>query len=522
VRQEAVEELIRVTAPNGILVLELPNDAAFAAALASCQAAFNNVRVRYFKNGISRAYEHLFERNGFLGSHPIASRLPMRLVAGFLSLGEFGLSRIKGANAHAVIIATIKKSQSANEFDEAKLKLISSALYATSGSSATQTVSTSSLRALLLVTRGTVGGAQMSVSLLAEQLAKNGATVMVGSGNGEFLPGRLVGTNVKFQRFHHLKRSINPFTSLRFIVELYRFLKQNPVDALHLNSTNTLFGAIAARLVHPRPHIVFTFRGLSLLSPSHGNFITRFAAKLVFKVLLRFVHTTVFVSNTDFEEAKRLGLNKNGRVIHNGLNPDALIFEGRDEARLQLAALAQVKELPRRVLIGSVGRMSYQKNYQLLINAFAHVHKTNPQAHVVIIGDGPERQACHELIKRLELTQFVHIVGELPNASRYITAFDVFVLPSRFEGLSLTLLETLFAGIPVVATDNGGNREVLGDAAWYFTNNNAPALSVQLTAALTDTQRRDAIASGAKARAPQFLIEKTASRYAELFKTPRL
>lgn len=518
----AMEHLCRITSPGGLFLGELPLNNDFETLKAIAHKHFLEVQTLYFRNPLSSAYERLWERNGYLGSHPIAGLLPFRVLSYLISRLEYLTCLMPYGNKHALLVCTNKKNSP-------KLQPFTvSALHKTADgiidlrTTSTPAATPAKKRVLLLVTKGEVGGAQTSVSLLAHELQNQGVLVTVGSGAGSFLPERLARSGVPHKQFSFLARTANPFTNIRFIRELYTYLRANPVDAIHLNSTNTLFGAVAARFVHPKPHVVFTYRGLSLISPSHGSRISRAFARLFFKTLLAFVHTTVFVSNTDYTEAKKLGLSKNGVVIHNGLNSEGLTFLPRNEARAQLAQLVGEPQLAQRLLIGSIGRISYQKNYQLLISAFVPVHKTHPNAHVVIIGDGPHRAECEALIKQLGLEANIHIVGEMHNASQFLSAFDVFVLPSRFEGLSLTLLETVFAGVPVVATDSGGNREVLGDAAWYFANNNSAALAVQLNAAIADDTRRASFAGKSRTRAPQFLIQKTASAYAALFTKPTL
>jgi len=112
-------------------------------------------------------------------------------------------------------------------------------------------------------------------------------------------------------------------------------------------------------------------------------------------------------------------------------------------------------------LIGSIGRLAYQKNYEFLINIFPEILKIKPEAKAVIIGDGPKKEEYEEMIRKRELQDKIILAGSISNASQYLRAFDLFVLPSRYEGLSITLIETLFSGVPVLATDVGGNRETL-------------------------------------------------------------
>jgi glycosyltransferase involved in cell wall biosynthesis len=106
--------------------------------------------------------------------------------------------------------------------------------------------------------------------------------------------------------------------------------------------------------------------------------------------------------------------------------------------------------------------LDYSKNYEFLINVFPEILKMKPEAIVIIVGEGPERKKLENLIERTNLKEKIFLIGELKDASKYLKAFDLFVLPSRYEGLSITLIEALFAQIPILASDVGGNEEIVG------------------------------------------------------------
>jgi len=118
-------------------------------------------------------------------------------------------------------------------------------------------------------------------------------------------------------------------------------------------------------------------------------------------------------------------------------------------------------------LLGSIGRLSYQKNYEFLIKTFPEILKVDDRAVLVVIGDGPQRTTCERLISELNLREKIFLVGELPNGARYLKAFDLFVLPSRYEGLPVTLAECLFAGVPTLASGVGGNDEIVRRECLY-------------------------------------------------------
>lgn len=115
------------------------------------------------------------------------------------------------------------------------------------------------------------------------------------------------------------------------------------------------------------------------------------------------------------------------------------------------------------LLLGSVGRLVALKNHALLIDALSGLLPAHPALHAAIVGDGPLMGELRERIASHGLAERVHLAGARGDVPALLPAFDAFVLPSRTEGLSIALLEAAAAGLPIVATDVGGNAEVVQD-----------------------------------------------------------
>lgn len=117
------------------------------------------------------------------------------------------------------------------------------------------------------------------------------------------------------------------------------------------------------------------------------------------------------------------------------------------------------------VILG-VGRLTQQKDFATLIQAFARALRTH-QARLVILGEGPERSALEALVKRLGLEQVVNLPGFVANPYVYMSRASLFVLSSRWEGLPGVLIEALFCGALVVSTDcPSGAREILANGRY--------------------------------------------------------
>lgn len=120
---------------------------------------------------------------------------------------------------------------------------------------------------------------------------------------------------------------------------------------------------------------------------------------------------------------------------------------------------------PDSIVIGSVGRMVPVKDYPTLVRAFLRLLELAPalsdKLRLLIVGDGEHRTACMELLKQHDAEQLAWLPGERADIPELMSAMDIFVLPSLGEGLSNTILEAMATALPVVATDVGGNPELV-------------------------------------------------------------
>jgi len=120
-------------------------------------------------------------------------------------------------------------------------------------------------------------------------------------------------------------------------------------------------------------------------------------------------------------------------------------------------------EAGQRPVVLAVGRLTQQKDFPTLIQAFAEVRQARP-SRLVILGEGPDRPVLEALVKQLNLDDDVAMPGFVENPYAYMRRASLYVLPSRWEGLPTVLIEALYCGPPVIATDcPSGPREILAD-----------------------------------------------------------
>lgn len=161
-----------------------------------------------------------------------------------------------------------------------------------------------------------------------------------------------------------------------------------------------------------------------------------------------------------------------------------------------------------------VGRQDPYKNLPLLIEAFARLHLALPEARLVVVGAAdPRYPAAAEAARRLGINEFIDWKGYV-DARRLAEAYrqaSVYVLPSRYEGFGLTVLEAMACGTPVVCSDIPALREVAGEAALFVPPGDADALAAAIRRLLADPETAGRLRSAGVHRALEFSWRRTAA-----------
>ena len=237
---------------------------------------------------------------------------------------------------------------------------------------------------------------------------------------------------------------------LRYIWRLGRWLKKQRPYVLHMHNETALFyGTLAGRLARV-PILIYT--------EHDGVFPRSLLSRWANRRLVKRLTHAVAVS----EAVKQLWCQSDGidparvKVVPNGVPvPKIPVGQG-------------TRSEPGRLRIGTVGRLSHEKGMDVLIEAFALVKAQLPQAELLLVGDGAERPRLEGMVVERGLTDSVRFLGIRDDVPSLMTSFDIFVLPSRSEGLPLAILEAMAAGLPIVATNVGGVSEAVQDGKMGF------------------------------------------------------
>lgn len=169
----------------------------------------------------------------------------------------------------------------------------------------------------------------------------------------------------------------------------------------------------------------------------------------------------------------------------------------------------------------AIGRLVAQKNYAVLLSAFAQLAPRHPNARLLILGEGELRADIEARIEQLGLGEVVELAGSRPNPFGYLARADVFVSSSDFEGFPMVHLEALACGVPVVATDcDFGPSEILGtDERWgvLAPTGSASGFATAIERLLADPARAAQLRADGPARADAFRLERVVPQFEALF-----
>ena len=327
---------------------------------------------------------------------------------------------------------------------------------------------------LLLIGEFTSGGAETLVTALANRLSFEGWRVHLSARKDG--PVSLLLRDPTALTIVPKRGTVDP-GHIRGLVTLIRRQRIDLVHA-HLFGAN-FYGFLAARAAGAR--IIQTIHGMSCFDSPR-----RLAT---YRLMAPFVDRIVTVSDTLTSEMLRrtrisphkLCTIPNGIDIHPSPSDE-------DNRRIR-QELTLEDRFP---IIGTIGNIKRVKGHDILIRAAPAIQRAFPKAIILIVGDTSQdpsyKSELDELISRSHLTNVVTFLGYRPDAPRLLSLFDVFVLPSRSEGLSLALLEAMASQRPIVATHVGGTAGVLaqGHTALLVPPEDPDALTESILRLLTD------------------------------------
>jgi glycosyltransferase involved in cell wall biosynthesis len=351
------------------------------------------------------------------------------------------------------------------------------------------------------------GGAETIVIEICRKIEKNGYTPVVFHFGNPWLEDkcREYGIPSLFVPGHRLFKSSTtiPFFSAVFA----KFLRTQRVDILHSHLFGPVTGACFATYLARIPHI----------GTLHDIYTIEEKKKRIRYIRLSsFLGTTlVTVSHQMNRYLTNLGRFHNGtlQTIVNGVDID------RFNVSVSRNHYSELDLGPDDIVFACVGRLEQIKGHDVLIKAFSAM---KPMHHVklLIVGDGPIRKDIERQIQEKGLQNNVRMLGQRNDIPALLNLSDCFVLSSRSEGLSCSIIEAMASGLPVIATDVGGNSELVTDEVngYLVPSENPDALSTRLQVIINDSLKRKKFAEMSLNRAREHysldgMLEKYVDNY---------
>jgi glycosyltransferase involved in cell wall biosynthesis len=250
---------------------------------------------------------------------------------------------------------------------------------------------------------------------------------------------------------------------LVYLFKIINLLRKMKVDVIQPFLTPATFYSLLPAFLCRTPVKIATERN-SLKIKEHGGFGYQCYLKIE-DILTRFADWAVSNSLAGGDCLIQRGVNpRRIKVINNGINLSSLTCDERalDDVRKKLNLPAGGK------VVGMIARMFPIKRHDIFLRAAAIINHEIPSTKFALLGDGPLRNTIEHQSEELNLTSRVIFFGEQQDIVPYVSSFDIVALSSDSEGLSLSLCEAMALGKPIVATDAGGNRELVEDGKTGF------------------------------------------------------
>lgn len=291
-----------------------------------------------------------------------------------------------------------------------------------------------------------------------------------------------------------------PKIDLTLLFRLRKLMRQQKIDIVHTHVfTANFWGRLAA-----------IFAGVPvLITHEHSTFtVDNRYRRWIEAVLICRTNKVITVS----ENLRR-------RIVSEGRLPPGVVLTIHNGLRLQPPSLNETKRAQLRrelglekfdAVIGTVGRLEPRKNYPMLLEAMKRLLARHPRTTLLMVGAGPEEEKLQQQARDLGINQHVVFAGYRSDISDLLSLMSTFCLSSTTEGISMAILEAMAAGVPVVATQVGGNPEIIPDHKYglLVPSGDAAALANALAETLSNRDTALKMAKHGQARADEFFSER--------------
>ncbi|MDC7783891.1 glycosyltransferase family 4 protein [Priestia megaterium] len=320
--------------------------------------------------------------------------------------------------------------------------------------------------------------------------------------------------------FHHVPmvREIKPISDFNSIKCLYKLMKKEKFDVVHTNSSKGgIVGRIASKIAKI-PFVFHTVHGFSFHEQSSKLSITIFS--LLEKIGAKCCDYIITVSDFHKDWAIKLKIAPQEKIIAipNGLDPSR-VKPSIDRDKIRTSLKIDEDE----IAIFTIGRLAKQKGIEYLLGSLALLEqeKVNNKYHIYIAGSGELEEELKNKTVELNIKEKVTFLGHRSDVNNLLSASDIMVLPSLWEGLSIALLEAMAAKKAIICTDIGSNMTVIEDKkeALVVKSKDSVGLKENIKLLIEDAELRNYLAEMSNKKfMAEFSKNSMVERYSNFYK----
>ncbi len=355
-----------------------------------------------------------------------------------------------------------------------------------------------------------MGGAEQVIRQLVENSDKSRFESIVLCLDGKV---GVLGKEIEKKGFKTLNFHRSPGLDRALIRKIRAYIRDENIDVVHCHQYSPyIYGLLASFGTSAK--VIFT---------EHGRFYPdsyKWKRYLLNPFLSLFTDEVICISKATADALVKYENfpKRKVKVVYNGIK-DKQIKLTDDELNIIKKELGITET---NIVMGTISRLDPIKNQKMMITAFEKVLGTQPNAKLLIIGDGPERVNLEKHTEALGLEESIIFTGFIVNPQRYFGLMDIFLLPSLSEGTSMTLLEAMAFSIPCIVTNVGGNPEIIenNDSGLVVPNDDAKSLSEAMLSLNTNKELAIRLGDNGNKRFQSFFtIENMVNAYQHIYKT---
>lgn len=257
-----------------------------------------------------------------------------------------------------------------------------------------------------------------------------------------------------------IKRSPYAIQNIKAINELKKLIKKEKFDIIHCH---TPMGSVVARLAAKEARK----NGTRVIYTAHGYHFYKGAPLInwllyypVEKWLAKYTDTQITITQEDFDLAKKKFKIKDLNLVHGvGLDEEKFNILISDEEKENLKQELKIDD--KSVVCTYVAELNKNKNQQLLIKAIKRLKDDNNNVTLLLVGKGRYEPKLLKLIKKMKLEENVKLLGYRSDIVKILSITDIYLASSLREGLPVNVMEAMYMGLPIIAVDNRGHRELV-------------------------------------------------------------